>query len=208
MNVRFHREGEGSALLFHREGEVPPYCPLSASSSRQEGLKALSSLAMFFVRHHDDQVALFNAKCHTVVLSQFIKKTLVPAMGGAGVGAPVAAVALAAVAPASPVHAHRHIDLVPIGTDLKNVAPLGLPDKGDTIYANTFVQHRGSYALVTATDPDEDGIRDYALVWKKPGDESDKLAAALEARTLEERRKVGGKGGKPPAKSSGPAPGK
>ena len=124
---------------------------------------------MFYVRHHDDQVALFNSKCQTAVLLHHMKKTL----NGTG-----------------------NVDLVQLSTDYKNVLPIGICDRGDQKYANDYLQARATYVLLQWTE-DEDGVKDYQVQWKsKAPEESDKLVAALEAKTADERKKGAGKKGK------------
>jgi hypothetical protein len=123
---------------------------------------------MFYVRHHDEQVHMFNAKCQAAVLVNHMKK----AMG---------------------VPPTTAIDLVPQAAEYKNAQPIGLAEKPETIYGNTFLALRGSYILVSYVE-DEEGIREYkVLLSDKPGGEHDKLHAALDLKTQDERKKAGGK---------------
>jgi hypothetical protein len=155
---------------------------------------------MFYVKHHDDQVALFNSKCQSVVLANHIKKVLLApsAPAAAGAGAVISSAAGAVVPSAAAAGGSTSsVDLVLYSADFKAAQPIGLFDKPDGVYANTYLQPRATYVLLSATDPDDDGVREYSAVWKSSkGDESDKLTAALDARTADERKKVGGKGGK------------
>lgn len=119
---------------------------------------------MFYVRHHDDQVAVFNSRCQTVVLLNHMRRAL-------NVPGP--------------------IDLLQQAAEYKNAAPVGLQDKGDTTYANTVLAPRASYVLLQ-TQEDEDGLREHTVVWRSPkSDEADRIAAVLEARLADERKKVG-----------------
>ena len=121
---------------------------------------------MFYVHHHDDEVTVFNSKCQNVVLLNHIKKSL---------------------------NVAGNIDLVQQAADYKNVTPLGLADRGDSLYANTVLTFRGHYLLLQVQE-DDDGVKEYTLLWKSKSDESDKVTAALEARLADERKKAGGKG--------------
>jgi hypothetical protein len=125
---------------------------------------------MFYVKHHDDQVAYFNSRCQTVVLMNYMRNTLKPS---------------------------GNFDLVPQLADYKAVAPLGLVDRGDTNYVNTFVAPRSTYFLVEYAE-DEDGVREHKLLWKaKAGDEHEKVQAALDLRAGEDKKKAQGNKGKP-----------
>jgi hypothetical protein len=124
---------------------------------------------MFYVRHHDDQLTMFNAKCQNVVLMNHIRKVL---------------------------NVAASIDLVAQAPDYKNVQPLALADRGDATYGHTFLAPRAIYVLLTVVE-DEDGVKDFTVAWKsKTSDEADKIAAALELKTADERKKAGAKGGK------------
>jgi hypothetical protein len=130
-------------------------------------------MVLFYVKHGDDHVSMFNAKCQTVVLSNYIRKSL--------------------QLPSDSV-----IDLVPVTNDPKLLAPLGFPDKVDGTYANTFMTLRGNYAVCTIRE-DEDGAKEWHLQWKTRCDERDKISAALDTRNAEEKKKTAaskGKGGK------------
>ena len=124
---------------------------------------------MFSVRHHDDEVTVFNSKCHNVVLVNHIRKTL--GVNGA-------------------------IDLIAQQSDYKTAAPVGLLEKGDTVYANNHITFRGHYLLLQVTE-DEEANKEYTLLWKsKTTDEADRVTMALETRLADERKKAGGKTGK------------
>lgn len=129
---------------------------------------------MFYIKHGDDGIAsMFNSKCQTIVLMNFIRKSLqLPNEGP--------------------------IDLIPIASDPKLLVPLGIPEKGETTYANTLLTLRGNYAVCTVRE-DEDGAKEWQLHWKAKCDERDKIVAALDARSAEEKKKAAaskGKGGK------------
>ena len=120
---------------------------------------------MFYVKHHDDQAAYFNSRCQTVVLMNYMRNTLKPT---------------------------GHFDLAPQQADYKAVAPLGLAERGDTNYVNGFIAPRSTYILLEFTE-DEDGVKDYKVLWKaKTGDEHEKLQAALDLRSGEEKKKAQG----------------
>jgi hypothetical protein len=124
---------------------------------------------MFYVKYRDDQVACFNSRCQTIVLMNYMRNVLKPA------GA---------------------FDLIPQLADYKAVAPLGLAERGDTNYVNTFVNPRSTYFLAEYAE-DEDAVREYKLTWKaKAGDEHDKVQAALDLRSGEEKKKAQGNKGK------------
>lgn len=123
---------------------------------------------MFYVHHNDDQTSVFNAKCQSVVLMNHIRKTL----GVAGV-----------------------IDLLPQAAEYKTAAPLGACEKPEGTYGNTFLQPRAHYVLLQATE-DEEGVKEYAVLWKSKTDEADRIASALDMRTQDERKKTGAKKGK------------
>ena len=130
---------------------------------------------MFYIRSGDEAAAtsMFNAKCQSVVLVNFIRKTLqLPTAGP--------------------------VDLIPVTADPKLLVPLGIPDKGDNTYANTFLTLRGHYAVCSVRE-DEDGAKEWVLHWKAKCDERDKMAAALDLKNTEEKKKAAaakGKGGK------------
>lgn len=121
---------------------------------------------MFYVRHHDDQVAMFNSKCQNVVLLNHMKKIL-GVSGG--------------------------IDLLLQQAEYKNLATVGMSDKGETTYANTFLQFRSTYILLGVQE-DEEGCKEYTVLWKSKNDESEKIVAVLEARLADDRKKATGKG--------------
>jgi hypothetical protein len=123
---------------------------------------------MFYVRHHEDEVAVFNSKCQNVVLLNHIKKAL---------------------------NVSGNIDLLLQAADYKAATPIGAGEKGDTTYANTYLQFRGSYLLLQVQE-DEEGTKEYTLLWKSKTDESDRVTAALEARLADDRKKAGGAKGK------------
>lgn len=118
---------------------------------------------MFYLRHHDDQVTMYNSKCQTVVLVNFIKKQL---------------------------KVDGNIDFIQQAADYKNAAALGIAERGDHTYANTFLQTRGTYILLQVQEDDE-GTKEYTLLWKSQGDESERLAAALESKVADDRKKGG-----------------
>ena len=122
---------------------------------------------MFYVHHHDDQVVLLNAKCQMPVLLNHMRKSfgLTPAAA---------------------------IDIVPIACEYKNVTPSGIMDKAEGTYANTFIALRAHYALAQVND-DEDGVKEYKVLWVDKNGDHEKMNAALEARTLDEKKKAGGK---------------
>lgn len=126
---------------------------------------------MFYVHYGEDQVSLFNSKCQTVILMNYVKKTL-------NVKPPL-----------------QNMDLIPLAAEYKSaINPVGIAEKQENSYANTYLTTRGHYVLVTSVE-DEDGVKEYTVHWKKQ-DESDKLIAALDARTAEEKKKAGAKGAK------------
>ena len=123
---------------------------------------------MFSVRHGDDQTTIFNSKCHNVILMNHIRKTL---------------------------KVNGNIDLIAQAADYKNATPIGLGEKGDTTYANNHVNFRGNYLLLQVQE-DEEGMKEYTLLWKSKNDESDRVTAALENGLADARKKAGGKGKK------------
>ncbi len=122
-------------------------------------------MTFFYIKHHDDQVATFNAKCQCSVLLNFIRKTL-------------------------ELQHCAQIDLIPYTPDWKGAAPLALQDKPEGSYASSFITTRAVFVVLQVSE-DEEGVREYVPQWTK-GDESDKLMATLEARTAEERKKASG----------------
>ncbi len=125
---------------------------------------------MFYVKYRDDQTAVFNSRCQTIVLMNYMRNVLKPS---------------------------GSFDLIPQLPDYKALAPLGLAERGDTNYVNTFVNSRSTYFLAEYTE-DEEAVRDYKLQWKaKAGDEHDKVQAALDLRSGEEKKKAAGNKGKP-----------
>ena len=128
----------------------------------------------FYLKHGDDQSSLYNAKCHLTVLLNFIRSQL-------------------------QLSPSLTLDMMPLSNDVKQLIPLQLPEKGDTTYANTLLAPRGSYALLSVTE-DEDGAKEYTLLWKsttsKPEDR-DRIAAAIDTRNSEEKKKAAGAKPKP-----------
>lgn len=120
---------------------------------------------MFYVRHHDDQVAMFNSKCQTVVLMNHMKSVL-------GV--------------------KDSLDLLLQQPEYKAAAPVGVGEKQENVYANTYLNFRATYVLLGSQE-DDDGIKEYTVLWKSKNDESEKIAAVLEARTADDKKKAGGK---------------
>jgi hypothetical protein len=129
-------------------------------------------MSLIYVKHHDDQVATFNAKCLCPVLMNHIKTSL-------NLTSP-------------------HLDLIPHSADYKQIQPMTIntADKAE-VYANSILAPRGVYVLLQVNE-DEDGAKEWVSLWQGKGDETDKLTAALDARATDERKK-GGKG-KPPGK--------
>lgn len=129
---------------------------------------------MLYIRHGDDQVTMFNAKCQLVVLTNHIKKVL-------------------------NIPRNAVLDLIPCTADPKLMIPAGLADKGDVAYANTFFPSRSTFALMTVKE-DEDNVKEFTLLWNSSStmaDMRDKLAAAVDARNAEEKKKsAAAKGGK------------
>lgn len=133
-----------------------------------------SKKMFFYLKHGDDQSPLFNSKCHLVVLLNFIRSQL-------------------------QLPAHLTLDFMPLSNDVKQLIPLQLPEKGDTTYANTLLGPRASYALLSVTE-DEDGAKEYTLLWKSSStrqEDRDRIAAAIELRNGEEKKKAGGAKPKP-----------
>ena len=126
---------------------------------------------MFYVHHGEDQLSMFNAKCQMPVLVNHMKKTM-PA------------------ASASPA-----IDVVAQAAEYKTANPVGIAEKPEGTYGNTCLTLRGHYILTSYTD-DEEGVREYKVLWQDKNGDADKLQAALDARTADERKKAGGKKGK------------
>ena len=129
---------------------------------------------LFYVKHHADEMAILNAKCPTALLVERLRKLardIAPDVG---------------------------VDLIPIGgpaaSDHKAPQPLLLgervdPSNGASAYANTYIVPRAVYVLLTARD-DEDGVRVLKPLWTTANDDSAKLAAGLDMRAADERKKI------------------
>jgi hypothetical protein len=124
---------------------------------------------MFYTHSGDDHVGLFNAKCQVPVLVNHMRKTL----------------------PAAEAATGNAIDLVAQAAEYKTVAPIGLGEKPEGTYGNTCLNLRGHYVLVGFTE-DEEGVRDYKVLWQDKNGEAEKIQTALDARTADERKKAGG----------------
>jgi hypothetical protein len=166
--------------------------------------------SLFYVKHHNDESILLNSKCPTAVLQDRLRKLagadftpdlvnvdliLAPenlSVGSSGSGGGGGA-------------ASSSTNKEPSGKSGKNAAePLVLSDRlehnGQPIYGNTFITSRATYILLAYIE-DEDGIKIYKPLWKivdasgHSNGEAEKLTAILEARSAEEKKKVGTKKG-------------
>ena len=143
-----------------------------------------------YIHHHNNKVTLMNANCQKAVLTAHILYTL-------------------KVQPPNAV-----VDLLPYPTEAKPTAPVGLPDKADDVYADTFLQPKGSYILLKAKDAGDSegellgtpsspvatsatagltgGVRELQLLWEGPKPEfNEKVAAMLTNRAGADQSKKG-----------------
>jgi hypothetical protein len=117
---------------------------------------------MFYMKHGEDQQAMFNARCQSVVLMNYIRASLNLPPGG--------------------------YDLMPIAADYKGVAPLAVADRGE-VSASTFINLRGAYALLQFKE-DEEGTRQYTSLWKpKNPEERERIELALDAKAADDKKK-------------------
>eukprot|EP00744_Colponema_vietnamica_P011535 GILI01016228.1.p1 GENE.GILI01016228.1~~GILI01016228.1.p1 ORF type:complete len:184 (-),score=30.12 GILI01016228.1:70-591(-) len=84
---------------------------------------------MFYVRHHDDKVQMFNANCQAAVMISHLKATL-------------------------KMPSASYIDLLPypVAAD-KPAAPVGMNDRPLDQYCDQFLQLRSHYILLQAKPP-------------------------------------------------------
>ena len=116
---------------------------------------------MFYVKHKD-VVTLFNATCQTAVLVARMKEQF---------------------------DVRGTVDLLQQNADYKVAAPLFLYEKPETIYADSFLTPRGTYFLLSVSDPDEDGVRESTTQAAK-NEETEKAIAFLSARFVEDKKKM------------------
>eukprot|EP00999_Lentomonas_sp_LEN2_P001332 NODE_2361_length_587_cov_74.184783_g2311_i0.p1 GENE.NODE_2361_length_587_cov_74.184783_g2311_i0~~NODE_2361_length_587_cov_74.184783_g2311_i0.p1 ORF type:complete len:127 (-),score=19.59 NODE_2361_length_587_cov_74.184783_g2311_i0:48-428(-) len=124
-------------------------------------------MSIFFVRYGQDKKAVFNAACSNVIVLNHIKTQL-----------------------AAP---YDTVDLISLNLTEKNLNALGLYSKPMASAADD-IQVRGVYCLI-GVEEDEFGAHVYTPFLE--GDDATKLKGILDARTADERKKLGGaKGGK------------
>lgn len=140
-----------------------------------------------YVHHHNNKITLMNANCQKAVLVAHIQYTL-------------------KLTPTT------IIDLLPYPTEVKPTAPVGVPDRADDVYADTFLTPKGNYILLQVRDAGEgeDMLgtpssplaagsatggahqRDLVLVWESPKPEfTEKVAAMLSLRAGADTAKKG-----------------
>ena len=144
-----------------------------------------------YVHHHNNKITLMNANCQKAVLVAHIQYTL-------------------KLTPTT------IIDLLPYPSEAKPTAPVGVPDKADDVYADTFLTPKGNYILLQVRDAgeSEDMLgtpssplaavasgsattmgahqRDLVLVWESPKPEfTEKVAAMLSLRAGADTAKKG-----------------
>ena len=146
-----------------------------------------------YVHHHNNKVSLMNANCQKAVLVAHIQYTL----------------------KLSPTAV---IDLLPYPTEAKPTAPVGMPEKAEDVYADTFLVPKGAYILLQLKEGGEgedmlgtpgspvvsaaggSNQKELVLVWESPKPEfTEKVAAMLLLRAGADTAKKGAaarKGGK------------
>eukprot|EP00758_Cryptobia_borreli_P004095 Tbor_TRINITY_DN4181_c0_g2::TRINITY_DN4181_c0_g2_i1::g.26537::m.26537 len=148
---------------------------------------------MFYIHHHDDQVSLFNANCRKAVLVAHILLTL-------------------------KLHPKAVIDLLPYPLDSKVTTPVGIQEKADDVYCDTFLTLRGKYILIQTKEslnmiksetenplgyeitpllttvtpvPTFVGVnKEMVLIWKNPNkpEETDRISQMLASRYLDPKK--------------------